>query len=519
MRPDEGWRPNRVYRVELLPGVTDLRSNRSTSGTVLTFTHRRPAARDHARGHRRRLDHQPARGRRAGRGAAAARQPALSRRSPTRRGHFSFGPLPAGEYLVSGVLDENRNQRPTAARPSTACALARGKTAAGELWAFVHDTTPPRIREVTVGDSVTARRAEPEPRPAASGSQPRQVTAAAPARLDARARDVAPAQAAGRQPQSPRPPRGHDSADTTARDTTRRDTTAATPRGPAGRALERAGTPPRPHRARAAHQPAAAHRPARAPGARSRGRPGASTTVEIRGVRNVTGVAGDVRGRAGGPRAAAADTTAAAPIRCKRRHAGQAPAAESAQAGAPPSDPRRLASKPAPAEPKKTPSDRPPAGAPLGGPAPARARRGRSARTPRPRAAVVAAVRESLAAARTRRAGPPESWAAEIRERLVERGRAGPPARCSTPPAWSSTPTSAARRWRAAAVAGDGGGRRAATATSSSISTPAPGAAAAITAARCSARVTGAEDALVVNNAAGALRARAQRARRRARRR
>jgi L-seryl-tRNA(Ser) seleniumtransferase len=40
-----------------------------------------------------------------------------------------------------------------------------------------------------------------------------------------------------------------------------------------------------------------------------------------------------------------------------------------------------------------------------------------------PRAAVVAAVRESLAAARTRRAGPPEDWAADIGERLAERRR------------------------------------------------------------------------------------------------
>jgi L-seryl-tRNA(Ser) seleniumtransferase len=41
-----------------------------------------------------------------------------------------------------------------------------------------------------------------------------------------------------------------------------------------------------------------------------------------------------------------------------------------------------------------------------------------------PRIAVVDAVRESLAAARTRRAGPPESWAADVRERLTERTRA-----------------------------------------------------------------------------------------------
>ncbi|MGH9673320.1 MAG: L-seryl-tRNA(Sec) selenium transferase [Bryobacteraceae bacterium] len=41
-----------------------------------------------------------------------------------------------------------------------------------------------------------------------------------------------------------------------------------------------------------------------------------------------------------------------------------------------------------------------------------------------PRIAVVDAVRESLAAARTRRAGPPDSWAADVRERLTERVRA-----------------------------------------------------------------------------------------------
>jgi L-seryl-tRNA(Ser) seleniumtransferase len=40
-----------------------------------------------------------------------------------------------------------------------------------------------------------------------------------------------------------------------------------------------------------------------------------------------------------------------------------------------------------------------------------------------PRVAVVEAVRESLAAARSRRAGPPESWASDVRERLSDRAR------------------------------------------------------------------------------------------------
>jgi L-seryl-tRNA(Ser) seleniumtransferase len=42
-----------------------------------------------------------------------------------------------------------------------------------------------------------------------------------------------------------------------------------------------------------------------------------------------------------------------------------------------------------------------------------------------PRSAVVAAIREALAAARTRRADPPDDWATEIRERLAERRRPG----------------------------------------------------------------------------------------------
>jgi L-seryl-tRNA(Ser) seleniumtransferase len=42
-----------------------------------------------------------------------------------------------------------------------------------------------------------------------------------------------------------------------------------------------------------------------------------------------------------------------------------------------------------------------------------------------PRGAVVAAVRESLDAARTRRAGPPERWDEDIRERLIRRTGAG----------------------------------------------------------------------------------------------
>ena len=120
-----------------------------------------------------------------------------------------------------------------------------------------------------------------------------------------------------------------------------------------------------------------------------------------------------------------------------------------------------------------------------------------------PRAAVVAAIRDTLAAARSRRAGPPDDWATEIRERLAERRRPG------LRPALNATgvvlhtnlgraPLAEAAVRAMAAIAGgysnleldlDTGTRGSRTDHCRELLR----------------RVTGAEDALVVNNAAGAL--------------
>jgi len=120
-----------------------------------------------------------------------------------------------------------------------------------------------------------------------------------------------------------------------------------------------------------------------------------------------------------------------------------------------------------------------------------------------PRTAVVEAVRATLAAARTRRAGPPDDWAAEIRERLAERRR---PARR---PVLNATgvvlhtnlgraPLARAAIEALTAVA-DGYSN-----LELDLDTGTRGS----RADHCREllrRVTGAEDALVVNNAAGAL--------------
>ena len=290
-------------------------------------------------------------------------------------GRFSLGPLPAGRVRRERRAGrEPEPSRRIRARPSTACGSRAGDDSALELWAFVHDTAPPRIRTVTPADSVSASVEFAQPLDPRQRLQPSAVRAVAAARLHAGAGRVGAAQAGGRQP--PRAARRRSrippAADTTAarhdagRPRTRRRTTARRPaagdgRSPAGRRSPTSSCCGRPR-----------------PGGRAR-----RYTVEIRGVRNVTGVAGDVVGTlvdSGAPRARyarAASRLAEAGRRHdprRRRRLGQA---RSGQAG---SDQARSRPKPAadqagarPSRRRPRPSERPAARASLGGPAAARA--------------------------------------------------------------------------------------------------------------------------------------------------
>ena len=120
-----------------------------------------------------------------------------------------------------------------------------------------------------------------------------------------------------------------------------------------------------------------------------------------------------------------------------------------------------------------------------------------------PRTAVVEAVRATLAAARTRRAGPPDDWAAEIRERLAERRRPALRPVLNATGVVLHTNLGRAPLARAAIEAltavADGYSN-----LELDLDTGTRGS----RADHCREllrRVTGAEDALVVNNAAGAL--------------
>jgi hypothetical protein len=155
VRPREGWKPNRVYRVQLLPGVTDLRNNRSPQGAVLTFTTGAAKPANVIQGLV--VDWETSRPVANALVVATLMPDSLPYRGiADSSGKFTLGPIPAGDYLVSGVVDQNHDQRQDSREGYATVRLPRGKTDAGELWAFVHDTLPPRIQTITVNDSVSA---------------------------------------------------------------------------------------------------------------------------------------------------------------------------------------------------------------------------------------------------------------------------------------------------------------------------------------------------------------------------
>jgi hypothetical protein len=295
VRPAEGWRRNRVYRVELLPGVTDLRRNRSKTGRVITFTTGAPLPTAKLEGLV--VDWSSARPAPTALVEALLLPDSLPYRALTdSSGRFALGPVPGGDYLVRGVLDENHNLQADGREAFDSVRVKRGTSAVGELWAFVHDTTPPRIRGSTVKDSVSAsldftQMLDPRQRFDTSKVRIRtlpdsaavRVVSLLPRQLDDSLH--APARTA---------------RDTTGRDTIRADTTALRPpgdtteRGRAGRQqLEKAAARLR------AQGAAAAPLTTRPPlfdnlvvRVATPWKPDAKYDVEVINLRNVTGVAG-----------------------------------------------------------------------------------------------------------------------------------------------------------------------------------------------------------------------------------
>ncbi|MEP6572941.1 MAG: Ig-like domain-containing protein [Gemmatimonadota bacterium] len=155
VHPKEGWKPNRVYRVELLPGIVDLVRNRLDSGKVITFTTGAPVPTDTLRG--RAIDWV---GQRLAAGAVieANLQPdsLVYRAVADSNGLYLLTPVPKGSYRTYAALDANHNFRRDPREAWDSSSVLEDSARVPDLWIFPRDTVGPRIQGITANDTLSA---------------------------------------------------------------------------------------------------------------------------------------------------------------------------------------------------------------------------------------------------------------------------------------------------------------------------------------------------------------------------
>ena len=155
VRPREGWK-RRVYRLELLPGIVDLRRNKLDTGKVVLFS----------------TGPEIGRARIGGIALSWVEQRilpnALIEAVPLpdsvgyltladSGGQFDLAGIAPGRYIVYAVLDENNDRRRGLREPYDSTLITVDSSTNVAMYAFVHDTVPPRLRAATAIDSLHVR--------------------------------------------------------------------------------------------------------------------------------------------------------------------------------------------------------------------------------------------------------------------------------------------------------------------------------------------------------------------------
>ncbi len=162
VKPDEGWKPNRVYHMEVLPGIVDLRRNTTKQRTLAVFS-TGPA-----------LPHAALTGTVLLWVEQRTLPQAVIRAEPLpdtvayvtfadSAGDFRLAAIPPGRYRVWAIQDQNNNRRLDRREAFDTVTVTVDSTGSAVLWAFVHDTAGPRVRSVDPVDSAAFRVAFSQP--------------------------------------------------------------------------------------------------------------------------------------------------------------------------------------------------------------------------------------------------------------------------------------------------------------------------------------------------------------------
>lgn len=156
VKPVEGWKAGRVYHLEVLPGIADLRRNTTKERHTIVFSTGPPVPHGHLEGTVVQWVEQHI----LGNGLVRAQllPDTIAYLAVTdSAGRFRLDAIPPGKYLVYAIVDQNNNRRRDRRESYDSAIVTLDSTASLVLWTFVHDSLGPRVRQVDPIDSITAR--------------------------------------------------------------------------------------------------------------------------------------------------------------------------------------------------------------------------------------------------------------------------------------------------------------------------------------------------------------------------
>ncbi len=162
VKPAEGWKPGRVYHLEILPGISDLRRNSTKERHSIVFSTGPPVPQSELQGTVVQWVEQHI----LANGLVRAQllPDTIAYLAVTDSvGHFRLDAIPPGRYLVYAIVDQNNNRQRDRREAYDSGFVTLDTTASVGLWTYAHDSLGPRVRQVEALDSTTARLTFSEP--------------------------------------------------------------------------------------------------------------------------------------------------------------------------------------------------------------------------------------------------------------------------------------------------------------------------------------------------------------------
>jgi hypothetical protein len=156
VRPEEGWKPGRVYRLEVRRGILDLRRNVLDENRLILFSTGPAIPEAELRGTALHWVEQRVLAQ-AVIHAAPLPDTVPYATLADSAGEFRLAGIPPGRYRVYAIQDQNHNGQVDRREAYDSAEVVVDSVTGVVLWAFTHDSAGPRLRTADYVDSLSAR--------------------------------------------------------------------------------------------------------------------------------------------------------------------------------------------------------------------------------------------------------------------------------------------------------------------------------------------------------------------------